>query len=82
MTYNIIKTENYILLVDDSPIKIGDYHTCTYPNYKIEPRFVSDTEVLNDTCGGCRKIIAHTPRNNAPILTNVDLIYIEKDDNT
>ena len=82
MTYNIVKTENYILLTDDSEIKIGDYHTCIYPEYKIEPRFVSDTEVLNDTCGGCRKIIAHTPKNNALSLMNVDLIYIEKDDNT
>lgn len=73
MMYNIIKKENYLLIVDDSKIELGSWHTCIYPEYPLEARF---TNLLTqcDTCKGCRKIIAHLPLNNAPILDNVDLL--------
>lgn len=74
MTFKL--TENYLLIIDDSPIKIGDYHTCTYPEYPIEVRCVTDPEVLHDTCNGCKRIVAHLPLNNALKLKGLDLIDI------
>jgi hypothetical protein len=73
---NLKLTENYLLQIDDSPIKIGDYHTCTYPEYPIETRCVTDPEVLHDTCKGCKRIVAHLPLNDAPKLKGVDLIKL------
>jgi len=69
MTHNIIKTENYLLVVDDSEIKEGDWI------YK------SNSNTLNIAGKGYHnftqsdaKIIAHLPLNNSPVLEGVDLL--------
>ena len=51
MTHKLITTENYLLVVDDSEIKVGDW-----------------------LYGYSKKIIAHLPLNNSPILEGVDLL--------
>jgi hypothetical protein len=71
MKHKIIKTENYLLIVDDSEIKEGN----TYIRI--------DTELLFSSLKGsnphivekyCKKILAHLPLNNSPILDGVDLL--------
>ena len=68
MIYKIIQTENYLLVVDDSEIKVGNWIIsgvnsivkCIYPDNII------DRDV--------KKIISHLPLNDAPILRGVDLL--------
>ena len=77
MTYDIIKTENYLLVVDDSEIKEGDWclaNGVTYNNTIVKylkspcpPPYVSNLSIL-------KKIIAHLPLNNSPILDGVHLL--------
>lgn len=77
MKYNIIKTENYLLIVSDDEIKEGDKCIAigkTYNNTIVvyrkspcPPPFVSNLNILN-------KIIAHLPLNNADYLIGVDLL--------
>ena len=77
MRYDIIKTENYLLVVDDSEITEGDWclaNGVTYNNTVVKylkspcpPPYVSNLSIL-------KKIIAHLPLNNSPILENVDLL--------
>jgi hypothetical protein len=69
MTHNIIKTENYLLVVDDSEIKEGDWI------YK------SNSNTLNIAGKGYHnftksdaKITAHLPLNNSPVLKGVPLL--------
>jgi hypothetical protein len=71
--HNIIKTPNYLLIVDDSKIELGSWHTCIYPEYPLEARF-TDESTKYDICKGCKNIIAHLPLNNAPTLEGVDLL--------
>ncbi len=74
MKYNIIQTEKYLLVVDDSDIKEGDY---TYHHIKGIYTAVVDGGYTNQ-----KKIIAHLPLNNSPILEGVDLLpSIEQEDN-
>ena len=69
MTHNIIKTENYLLVVDDSEIKEGDWI------------YESDSNSVNIAGKGYHnftqsdaKIIAHLPLNNSPVLEGVPLL--------
>jgi len=69
MTHNIIKTENYLLVVDDSEIKEGDWI------------YESDSNSVNIAGKGYHnftqsdaKIIAHLPLNNSPVLKGVPLL--------
>lgn len=69
MTHNIIKTENYLLVVDDSEIKEGDWI------------YESDSNSVNIAGKGYHnftqsdaKIIAHLPLNNSSILEGVSLL--------
>ena len=73
---NLKLTKNYLLQIDDLPIKIGDYHTCIYSEYPIETRCVTDPEVLNDTCKDCRRIVAHLPLNDASKLKGLGLMKL------
>ena len=68
MTHKIIKTENYLLVVDDSWIEVGDY----YWN-KEYPLQVYKRHHYN-TSSDYKKIIAHLPLNGSPILEGVDLL--------
>ena len=63
MTHKIIQTENYLIVVDDSEIKVGDY------TFQESSNFISK---YNNAYS--KKIIAHLPLNNSPILDGVDLL--------
>jgi hypothetical protein len=78
MTHKIIQTENYLLVVDDSKIKGDDivlvnneYHTNDIRKF---------TTALGGKSEWCKKIIAHLPLNNAPILEGVPLLPPLEDD--
>jgi len=73
MKQKTIQTAKYLLIVDDSEIKEGGWHTCTYPEYPLEARY-TDKFSKYDTCKGCKKIIAHLPIGDSPILDGVPLI--------
>ena len=65
MKHKIIKTDNYLLVVDDSDIKVYD---CITDNYKVW-KWNDDSSLL-----GRKKVICHLPLNNSPILEGVDLL--------
>ena len=81
MIHNIITTENYLLVVDDSEIKAGDL---VIENQELNQIFqVQDINKVNGLCrskvdtyviDSCKKITAHLPLNNSPILEGVDLL--------
>jgi hypothetical protein len=73
MPPNIIKTHRYLFLVDDSEIKEGDWHTCTYPQYVLEARLVDPISKF-DLCKGCKKIVGHLPINGSPTIKGIDLL--------
>jgi len=90
MTHNIIKTENYLLVVDDSEIKAVDWFInliskellkC-FKNSAVKSlggKTINMTEKwLNNN--DCKKIIAHLPLNNSPVLEGVDLLPPLEDD--
>jgi hypothetical protein len=74
MTHNLIKTENYLLVVDDSDIKVGDYFIpISGEGWKINLPMIADSH------GGynnihCKKIISYRPLNNAPYLNGVPVL--------
>lgn len=87
MKHNLIKTDNYLLVVDDSEIKEGNivYVDCS----EIEVRDIRkvkekvkdyyNEKFLFDGGGKihiiyCKKIIAHLPLNGAPVLEDVPLL--------
>ncbi len=72
MRYDIIKTEKYILVCDDSEIRMGDWYL-TFTNREVmgEPRKCEDT---NWNFTHCKKIIVHLPLNGAPVLEGVPLL--------
>ena len=71
MKHKLIKTDNYLLIVDDSEIKVGDY------TYQEAANLISK---FNNAY--CKKIIAHLPLNNSPILEKVPLLppFEQEDD--
>ena len=72
MKYEIIKTENYLLAVDDSEIKEGDYRVNIQRGYI---KLVDDNpEYYNKRNDVFKKVIAHLPLNNAPVLEGVELL--------
>ena len=75
MKHNIIKTENYLLVVDDSEIKEGDWI------------YESDSNSVNIAGKGYHnftqsdaKITAHLPLNNSPVHEGVSLLPPLEDD--
>jgi hypothetical protein len=70
MKQETIQTEKYILIVDDSEIKDGDWHI------KINKNKVGNypLDSVNPNKGRYKKIIAHLPLNGASILDGVPLI--------
>ena len=78
MKHEIIKTENYLLAVDDSEIKEGDYHVAIRIVKTNGDKAIAftDQEQLDAIAeiGGAKKIIAHLPLNNAPFLEGVDVL--------
>jgi hypothetical protein len=88
MTHKLIKTDNYLLVVDDSEIKAGDW---IFANQGVH--IVTDVKddkypygTLNNKGDkiyhhkSWKKIIAHLPLNNSPILEGVALLPPLKDE--
>ena len=73
MTHEIIKTENYLLVVDESEIKENDWVINENKNIaKADENFIFNCSHEFDKFW--RKIIAHLPLNNAPFLEGVDVL--------
>lgn len=70
MKHNIIKTDNYLLVVNDSEIKAGDYGLITSAVMSYDAMLKEWNQPLGS------KIIAHLPLNNSPILEGVPLLPI------
>lgn len=78
MRYEIIKTDNYLLIVDGSEIKAGDYHVATRIVKTNGDNAIAFTDQKQleaiAEIGGAKKIIAHLPLNNSTILEGVPLL--------
>jgi hypothetical protein len=70
MTHKLIKTTDYILVVDDS-LTIGKGYAVNR-DYKIM-KYNTDEHLAYDSYA-VKKIIAHLPLNGSPILEGVDLL--------
>ncbi len=80
MKYNIIQTDKYLLVVDDSEIKEGDYYLSKISN-GVFRRSKDGHWIENYDKKMYHKVIAHLPLNNSPILEGVDLLpNIEQED--
>jgi hypothetical protein len=71
MKKELIKTDNYLLVVDDSEIKVGDWVIETR-NGLNELHFTNSRYVIDKHIQ--KKVIAHLPLNNSPILEGVPLL--------
>jgi len=72
MNYEIIKTDNYLIIVDNSLIEEGDWVYSEYDKSLKNLKDIDDDMInINDDY---YKIIAHLPLNNSPILEGVDLL--------
>ena len=91
MTHNLIKTENYLLVVDDSEIKEGNWfmanqapHKCIRIDNNTSCPFITlnkKGEEIGHFKTWKNNIIAHLPLNNSPILQGVDLLPPLKESN-
>lgn len=80
MRHEIIKTDNYLLVVDESEIKEGDF-VCNIQRPYISPCNSIDVGYYNRRNDVFKKVIAHLPLNGSPILEGVDLLPpLEEDD--
>lgn len=71
MRKEIIKTDNYLIIVSDDEIKVGD----VYININTHLIFTEFKENYPDSFKtDTKKIIAHLPLNDSPILEGVDLL--------
>jgi hypothetical protein len=74
MNYNIIKTDNYLLIGSDDEIRRGLFYCVRTKNI-----FQDEGEDIH-CCMGDIRIIAHLPLNNSPVLQGVDLLPPLEDD--
>jgi len=77
MTHKLIHTPDYLLVVDDSEIKFKDRYFNEEDGIGLWQDAIPAYHKLNS-----KKIIAHLPLNNSPILTGVALLppLEQKDD--
>ena len=68
MKHNIIKTENYLLVVDDSEIKYDDHFI---DEYKMLYMLKNESTEKHKSV---KKVISHLPLNNSPVLERVPLL--------
>ncbi len=75
MTHKLIKTDNYLLVVDDSEIKEGDYWHYIGELEKPVLNYLPTTwyDNLHDK-NKYKKVTAHLPINGSPILKGVPLL--------
>jgi hypothetical protein len=80
MKHKIIKTDKYLLVVDESEIKENNY---VYVEGHVKPQMCKGFENNGDVlCYNnlpyikekTKKVISHLPLNNSPILEGVDLL--------
>lgn len=69
MKHELIKTNEYLLIVDDSEIKIGDLYLNQTGNIFEKFRYR-----IPSSGHWCKKIIAHLPLHIATVLEGVDLL--------
>jgi len=76
MKQEIIYTEYYALIVSDEHIKEGDFNVPSDFDRTSDISITSeeDLEVVNDRFNGYKKVIAHKPLTDAPILEGVPLL--------
>jgi hypothetical protein len=91
MRYDLIKTNEYLLICDDSEIKDGDkvlYNnrdiltTLQFDTWFTKWDFVEKIIPPANYIRNCKKIIAHLPLNGAPVLEGVPVLssLSEEDD--
>ena len=83
--HKLINTGNYLLIVDESEIKEGDWFLNNYSSsYYIDKKASESSQRFalnsNNVFINPKKIIAHLPLNNSPILEGVDLLPPLEDD--
>jgi hypothetical protein len=74
MTHNIIKTDNYLLIVSDEIPT-----TWYYDTYLNQVRHTGGAEYGESSIS--KKVIGHLPLNNSPVLEFVPLLPLLEDDN-
>jgi len=80
MQHKLINTGDYLLIVDESEIKEGDWVYCwetingTPSNFDIILMTSKNYTHWVNGANNYKKIIAHLPLNNSPILEGVDLL--------
>jgi hypothetical protein len=72
MSYKIIQTEDYLLIVDGSEIKDGDWYFWKVTNSVQKAK--KDSLDRLPTNNGSNKIIAHLPLNGASMLDGVNTL--------
>jgi hypothetical protein len=80
MKHKIIKTDNYLVVVDDSEIKVGDWYYLPRTNSVYECK-EDPTELNLERRVGVSNVIVHHPLNGAPHLDGVDLLPPLEDEN-
>ena len=71
MTHKLIKTDNYLLVVDDSEIKMDDYYLDDTNSVRVA---ITEAESYWTHRKKYKKVIAHLPLNGSPILEGVPLL--------
>jgi hypothetical protein len=76
MKHEIIYTEQYALIVSDEEMKKGDFNVPSDFDRTSDISITSeeDLEVVNDRFNGYKKVIAHRPLTDAPMLEGVLLL--------
>ena len=83
MQHKLINTSDYLLIVDDSEIKEGDWYLNIEEKNGIKNPFYGKLYKANQSINkvpldylvnNLKKIISHLPLNNSPILEGVDLL--------
>jgi hypothetical protein len=83
MKHKIINTRDYLLIIDNSEIKEGDWYLNIEEKNGIKNPFYGKLYKANQSINkvsldyltnNLKKIIAHLPPNNSPILEGVDLL--------
>jgi hypothetical protein len=73
MSYKIIQTEDYLLIVDGSEIKDGDWYFWKVAN-SVQKAKKDSLDRLPTNNDGSNKIIAHLPLNGASILDGANTL--------
>ena len=84
MKHEIFYTKDYALIVSDQEMREGDFNVPSDFDRTSDISITSeeDLEVVNDRFNGYKKVIAHRPLTDAPILEGVPLLpeFKQEDD--